>query len=49
MALVAVVIATAARRRTGNTLPWVVGALAVYVVVILADGGRLGPDLGAKF
>jgi ABC-type branched-subunit amino acid transport system permease subunit len=45
IALVAVVIATAARRRTGNTLPWVIGALAVYVVVILAVGGRLGPDL----
>jgi ABC-type branched-subunit amino acid transport system permease subunit len=45
MALVAVVIASWGRRRTSNMLPWVIGALAIYAVVMLAIGGRLGPDL----
>jgi ABC-type branched-subunit amino acid transport system permease subunit len=45
MALVAIVIVPLARRRTSNALPWVIGALAIYAVVILVIGKGLGPDL----
>jgi ABC-type branched-subunit amino acid transport system permease subunit len=45
MALVAAVMALRVGRRSSNVLPWMAGALAIYAVVILASGGRLGPDL----
>jgi ABC-type branched-subunit amino acid transport system permease subunit len=45
MALVTIVIMPLARRRTDNPLPWVIGALAAYAVVMLIIGRGLGPDL----
>lgn len=45
MALVAVSFATWTGRRTSRALPWVLGALALYTVVIVVVGGALGPDL----
>ena len=45
MALVVLILITLARRRSGSVLPWVVGAAAVYTVVLLVVGNGLGPDL----
>jgi branched-chain amino acid transport system permease protein len=52
MALITLILAAVARRRTINAQPWVLGGLAVYVVVLLIVGGSLGPDIAretAKF
>ncbi|RPJ02682.1 MAG: hypothetical protein EHM39_01330, partial [Chloroflexi bacterium] len=48
MALVAVVVVPRVWGRAANPLPWVVGALAVYTVLVLVIGGGLGPDLEAE-
>lgn len=45
MALVGLILAAVARLRTGNGLPWLIGALVIYSVVILVVGDSLGPDL----
>ena len=45
MTLAAIIILPALRRRTANPLPWMAGALAVYVAAMVAIGSRLGPDL----
>ena len=45
MTLAAIIMLPALRRRTANPLPWMAGALAVYVAAMVAIGSRLGPDL----
>lgn len=45
MALVAIAAIPLARRRREDALPWVLGALAIYAVVLLVIGGGVGPDL----
>ncbi len=45
MALVAVVVVPRIWARAANPLPWVIGALGVYAVLVLIIGGGLGPDL----
>jgi len=45
MALLVIIISKVARRRTENARPWVLGAVAAYIVVALAFGNALGPDL----
>jgi hypothetical protein len=45
MALVAVIVIPRVSRRTNNSVRWVVGALLVYMIVMLVIGQGLGPDL----
>jgi ABC-type branched-subunit amino acid transport system permease subunit len=45
MALAAVIALPLLRRRASNALPWLAGALAVYAVLMLLDGGDLGASL----
>jgi branched-chain amino acid transport system permease protein len=45
MVLAAIIIIPLARRRFANALPWAVGAVAAYALVMLAVGKGLGPDL----
>lgn len=45
MVLAAIIAIPLVRRRSHNALPWVAGALAVYVVVMLLIGKGLGPDV----
>lgn len=45
MVFVAVIVMGRVWRRTTRALPWELGALAVYTVVLLIIGGQIGPDL----
>lgn len=45
MVFIAVIVMGRVWRRTTRALPWELGALAVYTVVLLAIGSQIGPDL----
>lgn len=45
MALVVIIVLPLLRRRTGNALPWMAGALAAYAVVMIVIGSQFGQDL----
>ncbi len=45
MVFVTVIVMGRVWRRTTNALPWELGALAVYTVVLLVIGRQIGPDL----
>jgi hypothetical protein len=45
MVFVTVIVMGRVWRRTARALPWELGALAVYTVVLLIIGGQIGPDL----
>ncbi len=45
MVFVTVIVMARVWRHTTRALPWELGALAIYTVVLLVIGGQIGPDL----